>query len=172
MIEIIIIMAAFAVALLVTSRLMAAQNTGITVPSTTIYCGGGDPLYIYLTAENALTPGDNVYGKTSDNTRCNPCAANSFMYLGTADLNDDAVLDGNNPISHDFASGELVPIITGSCMVRKIADASNVTGGEVQEIGQSDGAECQDINARGAKYAIGRALTAATSGNAFVMRQW
>lgn len=169
---ILITVAAFAVALIALSRIMAAQNTGIAVPSTCIYMGGGDPAYVHLTAEAAITPGDNVFGKVADNTLCNPSAAASFTCFGTADKNDDAVLDGNDPMTHDFAIGEVVPIITGNCQVRKVADATGVTGGEVQRIGSSDGAECEDANAIGAKYTIGRALTAATSGNAFVMKQW
>ena len=168
-----IIGALFAIiAILVTvkARMMAAVNTGITVPSNVVYMGGGDPGYIYLTASEGIGAGDNVVAASASTVEL--CDANDDEYLGTADKYDDAVLDGNNPMTHDAATGEVVRIITGNCHVRKIADAGNVNKGFIQRIGTGDGVECVDIGTAANKFTIGRALASATSGNAFPMHQF
>ena len=171
MIPIIIGMAAFALLLIVTARL-AAQDTGIVVPTTTIYMGGGDPLIIHLTASEAITPGDNVVTVSGTANRVEMCDAGDDEYTGTADVNSLAELDNNNHMTHDFASGEVVPVITGNCHVRKIADTAGVTKGYIVRIGAADGVECQDISTAANKFTIGRALTSATTGNAFVCHQF
>ena len=156
--------------LLIVMAKLAAQDTGLVVSSTKIYLGGGDPAYIYLTAYEAITPGDNIQpAGTQQCAQSDTGASPSFM--GTADLNDQAVLDDNNPLTHDFASGEVVPIITGHCHVRKMADTNGTTAGKVQRIGAADGAECEN-NASTMKYSIGRAMTTAASGSAFILNQW
>jgi len=163
-------LALVAVLVLALSKLMAAVNTGITVPSNVVYMGGGDPGYIYLTASEAIGAGDNVVAASASTVE--KCDAGDDEYLGTADKYDDAVLDGNKPMTHDAASGEVVRIITGNCHVRKIADAGNVNKGFIQRIGTGDGVECVDIGTAANKYTIGRALASATSGNAFPMHQF
>ena len=170
MIEMIIGVALVAAMLIILSQRMAAENTGLTVDSTAIYQGGGDPAYVYLVAYEAITPGDNVAVTGGSqcyqsDTGASPC------FIGTADKNDNAVLDSNNPMTHDFAATEVVPIITGHCHVRKIADTNGATAGKVQRIGATDGAEVEN-NASTMKYSVGRALTTATSGNAFILNQW
>ena len=167
---IMIILAALAVMALVAAKLMAAEDTGVTVPTNDIYAGGGDPAYVYLVAYEAITPGDNVAPAGTQQCYQSDTGA-SPVYMGTADKNDNAVLDGNNPMTHDYAANEVVAIITGHCHVRKIADTNGSTAGKVQRIGAADGAECEN-NASTMKYSIGRALTTATSGNAFLLNQW
>ena len=169
MIEMIIV-AAIALVLFGLQHMMAAENTGLTVDSTAVYQGGGDPAYIYLVAYEAITPGDNVAPAGTQQCYQSDIGA-SPVYMGTADKNDNAVLDNNNPMTHDFAEGEVVPVITGHCHVRKIADTNGSTAGKVQRIGAADGAEVEN-NASTMKYSVGRALTTATSGNALIMNQW
>ena len=150
---------------------MAAEDTGLTVPSEKIYAGGGDPQVIYLTAYEAITPGDNVAPAGTQQVYQSDTGS-SPVYMGTADLNDLAVLTGDEtPVTHDWAAGEVVPVITGHCHVRKIAGSSNATAGKVQRIGAADGAQVED-NASTAKYSVGRALTTGTSGNPILMNQW
>lgn len=152
------------------SKLMAAEDMGLTIPSNNIFMGGGDPIIIYLTASEGITPGDNVVAASASTVEM--CDANDDEYMGTADKNDNATLDGNNPMTHDFATGEVVPIITGNCHVRKIADTGNVSKGFIVRIGGADGVECDNILTVANKYVIGRALTSATSGNAFACHQF
>ena len=167
-----IILAALAVMALVTARLMAAEDMGITIPSAAIYMGGGNPTIIHLTASEAITPGDNVVNVSGSASTVEMCDAGDDEYIGTADLNANAALDNNNPLTHDFATGEVVPVIVGNCHVRKIADTAGVNKGNIVRIGAADGVECQDISTAANKYTIGRALTSATSGNAFACHQF
>ena len=162
--------AIIAILVMVKARMMAAKDTGITIPSNVIYMGGGDPGLVFLTASEGIGAGDNVVAASASTVEL--CDANDDEYLGTADKNDNAVLDNNNPMTHDFATGEVVGIITGNCHVRKIADAGNVNKGFIQRIGTGDGVECVDISTAANKYTIGRALTSATSGNAFACHQF
>jgi len=170
MIPIILAIAAFTLVLIGLQHMMAAENTGLTVDSTAIYQGGGDPGYIYLVAGEAITPGDNVQPAGTQQVYVSDTGA-SPSYIGTADKNDNAVLDNNNPMTHAFASGEVVPVITGHCHVRKIADTNGATAGKVQRVGATDAGEVEN-NASTMKYSVGRALTTATSGNAFILNQW
>ena len=165
-----IVLAIIAVLVLSKARAMAAQNTGLTIDTNCVYQGGGNPEYVYLVAYEAITPGDNVAPSGTQQCYQSDTGA-SPVYMGTVDKNDKAVLDDNNPMTHDFAAGEVVAVITGHCHVRKIADTNGTTAGKVQRIGAADGAECED-NASTMKYSIGRALTTATTGNAFLMVQW
>jgi len=165
-----IVLAIIAALLLVQAQAMAAQDMGISIPSNKVLMWG-DPQMIYLTASAAITPGDNVLGNGS--TTVAVCANNGTAYLGTADTDDLAVLTGDETsMTHDYASGERVGIITGNCVVRKIADTAGVNRGCIVRVGVADGAECQDISTGANKYTIGRALTSATSGNAFACHQF
>jgi hypothetical protein len=166
-----IAIAVLAIIMLAMSRVMA-EDLGIVVPDNKVYLGGGDPAYIYLTASVAVTPCDNVApSSTSSVTRCKPCTAGSEAYLGTADLNDLAVLDDNTQMTHDWAIGEVVPIITGHCHVRKVADTNGVTTGMMVRIGSGDGAECENISTATARFGIGRAMTTGATTVAFAMNQ-
>jgi hypothetical protein len=173
MITIALIIAAIAMLMVIGSRHMA-ENTGIVVPDNCIYCGGGDPAYIYLTANGAITPGDNVKGHPdTSNKLCVVCGANEFFYIGTADLNDEAVLTGDETaMTHDWAQYEVVPIITGNCHVRKIIDTNGATAGEVARVGSITGTDVEDANAAGSKYCIGRFLEGGTDGESVLMKQW
>ena len=166
---IIIGVAALAILLIIMAKL-AAQDTGVVIPTASIFGGGQDPAYIYLTASAAVTPGDNV--EPVSTTRVKPCDASAEEFIGTADKNDDAVLDGNNSMTHDFAIGELVPVITGAVHVRKIAEG--VIGvGKIVRPGTTAGTACLADATSTAKYTIGRNISeAVTDGNAFIMRQW
>jgi len=165
------LLAVVAILVMLKARMMAAVNMGITVNTNNIYHGGGDPAMVYLTAGEAITPGDNIqpaggtYGCYQSDTGASP------SFIGTADKNEHATLDDNNVMTHDYASGEIVGIITGHCHVRKIADTNGATAGKVQRIGATDAAECED-NASTMKYSTGRALTTAASGSAFILNQW
>ena len=170
MIETIIGMALAAALLIILSQRLAAEDMGIVVPSNCIFMGGGDPGIVYLTASEGITPGDNVVEASASTVEM--VDAGDDEYMGTADKNDNAVLDGNNPLTHDFATGEVVPVITGNCHVRKIADTAGVNKGNIVRIGAADGVECQDIGTGANKLTIGRALTSATTGNAFVCHQF
>jgi len=169
--EIGIITAIAALLLIATSKLMSAQNTEVVLPDNAIYLGGGDPGIIMLTASEAITAGDNVVSSANGKTIAK-CAAGGTTYTGTADLNQNAALDNNVPASHDFANGEIVPVITGNCIVRKVADTAGVKRGQVCKIGAADGAECGDLGSAATKYMIGRARTTAASTVAFPMRQY
>ena len=164
------LLAVVAVLVMVVARSMAAVDMGITVNTNNIYHGGGDPAMVYLTAGEAITPGDNCQPSGTQLVYMSDTGA-SPSYIGTADKNDNAALDDNNAMTHDFASGEIVGIITGHCHVRKIADTNGATAGKVQRVGATDAAEVED-NASTMKYSVGRALTTATSGNAFILNQW
>ena len=171
MIEIIIV-AAIAVVLFVASRLMAAEDTGVTVPDNCILVGGQHPAYIYMVAEGAITPGDNVEPGSVAASEVKACDASAEEFTGTADKNDDAVLDGNDPMTHDFATGEVVPVITGPCLVRKIAEGV-VANGKIVRPGTTAGTACLADATSTAKYTIGRCVSwSVTDGNAFVMRQF
>ena len=164
---------AVAMACIILAKLMAmaAEDTGLTVPDDKIHAGGGDPAIIHLTAYEGITPGDNVAPAGTQQVYQSDTGS-SPVYMGTADLNDKAVLTGDETaLTHDWAAGEVVPVITGHCHVRKIAGSSNATAGKVQRIGAADGAQVED-NASTAKYSVGRALTGDTSGNPILMNQW
>ena len=89
---------------------MAAEDTGLTVPSEKIYIGGGDPAIIYLTAYEAITPGDNVAPAGTQQVYQSDTGS-SPVFMGTADLNDKAVLTGDEtPVTHDYEAGEVVEV--------------------------------------------------------------
>ena len=168
----ILIVAAVALVLFMASRMMAAEDCGITVPTNAVYCGGGDPAYIYMVAEGAITPGDNVEPGSVAASEVKACDASAEEFTGTADKNDNAVLDGNNPMTHDFATGEVIPVITGPCFVRKIAEGG-VGNGKIVRPGTTAGTACLVDATSTAKYVIGRCISYdAGDGEPFVMRQW
>lgn len=174
MMTIALIMAAVAMVLIIIASRMDAENTGITITSNAVQMGGGDPQVIYLTAAEGITPGDNVnYVAGADSVTVEVLDANDDACIGTADINDQAVLTGDEtPVTHDWATGEVVPVITGNCHVRKIADGAGVNKGNMIRPGSTDGAECQDIGTGANKFVYGRALTSATSGNPFCAHQF
>jgi len=165
------IIAVFAVLALVAAKLMAAEDTGVTVPTNCIYAGGADPEYIYLVADAAITPGDNVEpGAAASGVKA--CDASAEEFIGTADKNDNAVLDGNDPMTHDWAAGEVVPVITGACLVRKISEGG-VASGKIVRPGTTAGTSCLVDATSTAKYTIGRSVSAdVATASPFVMRQW
>ena len=164
---------ALAVIMFLMSRLMAAQNTGYVVPTNAIYMGGGDRGTILYTASEAISPGDNVVS-SADGYTVAKCGAGGTTYTGTADLNksNDSGGAGGNAVTTDFADGDTVPVITGNCVVKKVADTAGVLRGQVVKIGAADGAEVGDMGSAATKYMIGRARMTATSGNTFPMRQY
>ena len=173
MMTIALIMAVLAVLFVVLSRAMA-EDTGITITSNAIQMGGGDPQVIYLTAAEGITPGDNVnYVAGASSVTVEVLDAGDDACIGTADLNDEAVLTGDEtPVTHDWATGEMLPIITGNCHVRKIADTAGVNKGNMVRPGSTDGAECQDIGTGANKFVYGRALTSGSDGNPFCCHQF
>jgi len=165
-----ITLAVLAVILIAAAKLMAAQDTGVTLDTNVVYQGCGDPEIVVMTAYEGMTPGDNV-AMTGTN-RVYKCTAALKDYFGTVDKHNRALLDDNDPMTHDIATGELVDVITGHCLVLKVADTNGVTAGKVVKIGTGDGVECEDIGTSTVERAIGRAWHTATSGNQFPMMQW
>jgi hypothetical protein len=146
-----------------------AEDTGVVISDTKVYHGGGDPAIIHLQATAAITPGDNVepvstYGvKTCDNS--------AEEFIGTADTNDKGgALAGSEPISTNYASGDVVPVITGACHVRKIAEGTIHAGYAVRP-GTSDGGACLEQTTTH-RYTIGRSLTYNTDGGAILVKQY
>ena len=75
-------------------------------------------------------------------------------------------------MTHDFATGEVVAVITGPCFVRKIAEGV-VANGKIVRPGTTAGTACLADATSTAKYTIGRCVSwSVTDGNPFVMRQW
>lgn len=159
-----------AIIMLAQARAMAAQNTGVVVPTNAILVGG-DPHVIYLTASAAITPGDNV--EPVSTTRVKACDNSAEEFCGTADLNKENATGeaGGYAATTDFAAGDKVPVITGACMVRKVAEGT-VSVGKVLRPGTTAGTSVLVDTTSTAKYAIGRALHSTTDGLGVVMRQW
>lgn len=103
---------------------MAASTIGVHVPTYAIQCGG-NTIIVAKVAEAAITPGDLVMSGTA----AYQVVVNTGAPIGVADLNHDAVLDNNNPMTHDFAAGDRCNVICNG-MVRVIADAAGFTADE------------------------------------------
>ena len=159
-----------ALLMLMMSRSMA-EDTGQTVSSTKVYHGGGDSGIVHLLATAAITPGDNV--EPVGDYGIKTCDAGAEEYIGTADTNDKGgELAGTEPISTDYANGDVVPVITGPCIVRKITEGV-VANGKILRPGTTDGGEVMADTTSTAKYTIGRSISPdAIDNEAIMMRQW
>jgi len=168
------IVAAFALMLILTAQGMAAKDTGLTVNSTAIYQGGGDPAMVYMVAEGAITPGDNVEPGSVAASEVKACDASAEEFLGTADLN---ILNSTGAVggladTTDFGTGDIVGVFTGPCQVKKIAEGV-VANGKIVRPGTTAGTACLADTTSTAKYTIGRCISwSVTDGEAFIMRQW
>lgn len=154
MIPIAIGVAAVALLLIILSR-MDAENTGPVTPDNVVICGGGDPAIIHLTADAAITPGDNVEPGGSA-ARVKACDNSAEEFIGTADVNSKGgELAGTEPISTDYAQGDVVAVITGDATVRKIAEGG-ISSGKIVRPGTTAGTSCLADATSTAKYIIGR----------------
>lgn len=108
---------------------MAASTIGVKVPTYAIKCGG-NTIVLAKVAEGAITPGDLVMSGTA----AYQVLVNTGSATGVADLNEDAVADKENPMTHDFAAGDRCNVICNG-MVRVIADAAGMTADEKAQEG-------------------------------------
>jgi hypothetical protein len=104
---------------------------------------------MYKVAEGAITPGDFVKIGTAD-YQVVANTTTGLMPAGVADLNYDAIADGEDPLTHDFAAGDECIVITRG-RVRVVAGPSAMTAGVAAMVDTTTGTDCEDLTATAAQ---------------------
>lgn len=173
-VEIGMVAAVLAIIVMVIAKGMAAKDTGLVVNTNAIYQGGGDPGMIYMVAEGAITPGDNVEPGSVATSEVKACDASAEEFTGTADLNilNATGAAGGLADTTDFGTGDIVGVFTGPCQVKKVAE-DVVGNGKIVRPGTTAGTACRADTTSTAKYTIGRCISwSVADGEEFIMRQW
>ena len=144
-----------------------ASTTQLVVPTNTVKVSGPHET-LTLVAEGAITPGEAVkFG--SSQAQVVVCGVTDPLCIGVADKNQNAaVIAGTDPMTTDYAAGDEVMVITKG-RVRAIADTAGITRGTLVKTGAVDGGKFEDIGAGTFDEVVGRALTTAASGAAFIL---
>jgi len=136
-------------------------TSGFVVPANAVRAGG-NYLSAQLVADAALSPTNCVMFDTSDELII-VCPAASELCIGIAGQNYQAIADGEDPMTHAFADGELVNVHMDGYL-HVVADAAAMTRGLLQMVGAADGAEVQDSgHVTWEPSIIGRAMRSAAT---------
>ena len=136
-------------------------TSGFIVPANAVRAGG-NYLSKQLVADAAISPTNLVKYDTSGELVI-VCPADDEYCIGVAGQNHQAIADGEDPMTHAFADGELVPVHMDGYLV-VVADAAAMTRGLLARTGAADGAECQDSgHVTWEPMVIGRNMTTAAS---------
>lgn len=145
-----------------------AITSGLVVNNNDINQGGPHET-LSLVAEGVITPGDAVkFGSTQEFVVV--CGVTDPLCIGVADKNDIvANRNGTNPMTQDYAVGDQVLVFTKG-RVRALADSAvAVTRGTLVMTGATVGTSFEDIGAGTFDEVVGRALTSAAVGTAFIL---
>ena len=136
-------------------------TSGFVVPDNTVRAGGNYLTHQFV-ADGAFSPTNLVKFDTTDELII-VCGVDDEECIGVAGQNHQAIADGEDPMTHAFADGEVAPVHMDGYLVI-IADTGNLTRGLFGVSGAADGAEVEDTGAvTWEPTIVGRAMISAAS---------